>query len=88
MKDQRAIIQKDDICSMSESIPDGTLSKGSVIVYVWRQRDAEVIAEQLIADGISGGVVIYHGGMNADARARAQSKVRITLNNKFILFQF
>ena len=52
----------------------GKLAKGSVIVYVWRQRDTEVVAESLTAAGITGGVVIYHGGMDANARAKSQSK--------------
>lgn len=52
----------------------GKLSKGSVIVYVWRQKDTEVVAENLVAAGVSGGVVVYHGGMNANARAKSQSR--------------
>jgi ATP-dependent DNA helicase Q4 len=52
----------------------GKLARGSVIVYVWRQRDTEVVAESLTAAGIAGGVVIYHGGMDANARAKSQSK--------------
>jgi len=52
----------------------GRLSKGSVIVYVWRQRDTEVVAENLVAAGVSGGVVVYHGGMDANARAKSQSR--------------
>jgi hypothetical protein len=53
---------------------DGSLSKGNVIIYVWRKRDTEFIAENLIASGVSGGVVVYHGGMDASARSRAQSR--------------
>ena len=55
---------------------DGCLSTGSVIVYVWRQYDAEVVAENIQAGGVTGGVVVYHGGMNSEARSKAQSKVR------------
>jgi len=43
---------------------------------VWRQRDAEVVAENIQAGGVSGGVVVYHGGMDSTARAKAQSRVR------------
>lgn len=57
-------------------IQEGCLSKGSVIVYVWRQKDTEIISEQLNAAGVSGGVVCYHGGMDSNDRTRAQSKVR------------
>jgi superfamily II DNA helicase RecQ len=47
-----------------------------VIVYVWRQRDAEVVAENIKAsENILGGVVVYHGGMNTADREKAQSKV-------------
>jgi ATP-dependent DNA helicase Q4 len=46
---------------------EGCLSSGCVIVYVWRQRDAEVVAENIQAAGVSGGVVIYHGGMSGKA---------------------
>ena len=42
---------------------EGLLSVGSAIVYVWRKKDAEIITEQLVGSGISGGVVCYHGGM-------------------------
>ena len=65
----------EDECVANKPKLDGILSSGSVIVYVWRQRDAEVIAEQLLMDGVTGGVVFYHGGMDAGTRARAQSKV-------------
>jgi ATP-dependent DNA helicase Q4 len=54
---------------------DGCLATGSVIVYVWRQRDAEVVAENIRAAGISGGVAVYHGGMNSVDRNKAQSRV-------------
>lgn len=53
---------------------DGLLASGPVVVYVWRQRDTESVAERLVAHGVAGGVVSYHGGMCADARQRAQSK--------------
>ena len=53
---------------------EGSLAKGSVIVYVWRQRDAEVVAESIQASGVSGGVVHYHGGMDNGKRANAYSK--------------
>lgn len=52
----------------------GCLSSGSVIVYVWRQMDAEVIAEYISSAGVPGKVVIYHGGMDSGARAKAQSQ--------------
>jgi ATP-dependent DNA helicase Q4 len=55
---------------------DGCLATGNVIVYVWRQLDAQAVAENLQAAGIEGGIVIYHGGMDASARSKAQSKVR------------
>lgn len=54
---------------------DGCLSEGNVIVYVWRQMDAEIVAENIQARGIVGGVVVYHGGMDSGARVKAQSKV-------------
>lgn len=44
-------------------------------MYVWRQRDAEAVAENIVAAGVEGGVVFYHGGMNSEARSRSQSKV-------------
>lgn len=59
----------------------GCLAKGSVIVYVWRQRDTEVVAESIQASGVSGGVVCYHGGMDSGARSNAYSKVRMTLHS-------
>ena len=58
----------------SEAIPAGALSSGSIIVYVWRQKDAEIITEQLIGMNLSGGVVCYHGGMDANKRSKAQGK--------------
>jgi hypothetical protein len=56
------------------NIVDGCLSTGCVIVYTWRQHDAEVVAENLQAAKVIGGVVVYHGGMDAAAREKAQSK--------------
>jgi ATP-dependent DNA helicase Q4 len=52
----------------------GRLCKGSVIVYCWRQKDTEAIAEYLLASGVKGGVVVYHGGMDSSARAKSQNK--------------
>jgi hypothetical protein len=62
-------------------IEEGCLSKGSVIIYVWRQKDTEIVAEQLIGAGVGGGVVCYHGGMDANDRAKAQGKVCYMLRN-------
>lgn len=56
-------------------LEEGCLANGSVIIYVWRQRDTEIVAENLMASGIEGGVVLYHGGMDSGARAKSQSKV-------------
>ena len=67
--------EDDDRRAKKLPIEEGCLSKGSVIVYVWRQKDTEIVAEQLNGAGIRGGVVCYHGGMNAGDRSRAQSKV-------------
>ena len=69
--------RKDDDDRRAKNLPieEGCLAKGSVIVYVWRQRDTEIVAEQLNGAGIRGGVVCYHGGMDAGDRSRAQSKV-------------
>jgi len=67
----------------SACLDEGCLAHGSVIVYVWRQRDTEVVAENLMASGIEGGVVLYHGGMDSGARAKAQSKVH--RNNQCLL---
>lgn len=52
----------------------GCLARGSVIVYVWRQMDAEVIAEYIAAANVPGKVVVYHGGMDSGSRAKAQSQ--------------
>jgi hypothetical protein len=51
----------------------GLLKSGSVIVYVWRQMDAEAIAEYLTAASVPGKVVVYHGGMDGGSRAKSQS---------------
>jgi superfamily II helicase len=56
-------------------ISPGCLSSGSVIVYVWRQRDAEALAEHIIAAGVEGGVVFYHGGLEHGQREKAQGQV-------------
>ena len=63
------------------------LSSASAIVYVWRQRDAEAVAENIQAAGVSGGVVIYHGGMPSAARSRAQSKVESLVSVAFVPLQ-
>ena len=42
---------------------------------MWRQKDTEIVAEQLNGAGVLGGVVCYHGGMDSNSRSRAQSKV-------------
>ena len=54
---------------------DGALANGAVIVYVWRQRDTEVVAEYLNSADVSGGIVVYHGGMDTKARSKSQNKV-------------
>lgn len=65
--------------SVDSGFSEGCLTHGSVIVYVWRQRDAEVVAESIQASGVSGGVVFYHGGMDSGARSNAYSKVSTSL---------
>ena len=65
---------KDTTKTSEHAIEDGCLSTGSVIVYTWRQYDAEAVAEHIQAADIKGGVVVYHGGMDATSRAKAQSK--------------
>jgi ATP-dependent DNA helicase Q4 len=52
----------------------GSMATGSVIIYVWRKIDTEVLAENLTAAGVSGGIVVYHGGMDAHSRSRSQSR--------------
>lgn len=69
-------------------VEEGCLSKGSVIVYVWRQKDTEIVAEQLNGAGVSGGVVCYHGGMDSNDRARAQSSVSNLLCSIRIKIQY
>lgn len=66
---------RDETESKSGVFKDGILSTGSVIVYVWRQKDAEVVTEQIRAFGLDGGVVCYHGGMDANKRSKAQGHV-------------
>lgn len=53
-------------------------------MYVWRKKDAEVVTEQIQASGVAGGVVCYHGGMDASARSKAQGKVRILCMNRYL----
>ena len=79
--------QSNETKSTAPEVKDGCLSKGNVIIYVWRQMDAEAVAENIQASGIEGGVVVYHGGMDAGARSRAQSKVsKFTYLVKGLLF--
>lgn len=68
------ILTASDPKAKSNGEYDGVLSSGSVIVYVWRQKDTEAVAEYLNGSGIKGGVAIYHGGMDATARAKSQSR--------------
>jgi ATP-dependent DNA helicase Q4 len=68
------ILAKTDPKATANGEYDGVLSSGSVIVYVWRQKDTEAVAEYLNGSGIKGGVTIYHGGMDATARAKSQSR--------------
>lgn len=68
------ILTKTDPKARANGEYDGVLSSGSVIVYVWRQKDTEAVAEYLNSSGIKGGVAIYHGGMDATARAKSQSR--------------
>lgn len=53
----------------------GCLSSGSVIIYVWRKKDTEYIAEQLRTYGDLGKVVCYHAGMTTRERAVSQNLV-------------
>lgn len=56
----------------------GLLESGSLIVYVWRKRDAEVWMEFINGTpGVRGGAVCYHGGMDACQRQKAQAAVSI-----------
>ena len=61
-------------CNADQPIYEGCLVNDNVIVYVWRQRDAEVLAEGLNASGVEGGIVVYHAGMDSKARGVAQSR--------------
>ena len=80
------------------NIPDSCLCQGSVVIYVWRKRDAEALAEQIRAmQGIDGGVVFYHGGMDSKQRQKAQAMVRTSfydvhkssfISTKFIKLKF
>jgi ATP-binding cassette subfamily F protein 3 len=58
---------------------DGILSNGSVIIYVWRQKDADLISGQLKEFDVRGGIVCYHGGMDSNTRTKSQGKVRSTV---------
>lgn len=61
----------------------GLLESGSLIVYVWRKRDAEVWMELINGTpGVRGGAVCYHGGMDACQRQKAQTAV------SFIVFYY
>ena len=53
----------------------GCLSVGSIIIYVWRKKDAEYISEQLRGYEDLGKVVCYHAGMTASDRASSQNMV-------------
>ena len=53
-------------------------------MYVWRQRDTEVVAENLVSSGVKGGIVMYHGGMDASSRSKAQSKVGQNAENVYV----
>ena len=66
---------RDKTESNSGVFKDGILSTGSVIIYVWRQKDAEVVTEQIRAFDLEGGVVCYHGGMDANKRSKSQGHV-------------
>jgi superfamily II DNA helicase RecQ len=62
----------------------GCLSSGSVIIYVWRKKDAEYIFEQLSSYDDLGKVVCYHGGMSHSDRATSQNKVSPYLDDKCV----
>lgn len=64
----------------------GCLSSGSVIIYVWRKKDAEYISEQLRSYGDLGKVVCYHAGMSASDRASSQNMVSYPIDN--VLFGY
>jgi len=61
-------------CKRDSSDFVGSLSAGSVIIYVSRRKDTEIIAEQLCGAGIQGGVTCYHGGMDHESRTTSQRK--------------
>ncbi|KAI2509531.1 Type III restriction enzyme [Fragilaria crotonensis] len=74
---QRLLLKPSNKVSKGDSeqpIYDGCLVNDNVIVYVWRQRDADVLAEALNASGVEGGIVVYHAGMDSKARGIAQSR--------------
>jgi len=60
--------------SPANGLIPGSLSKGSVIVYVWKKFETEIVAEQLTQADIEGGIVFYHGGMEDGKRTASQSK--------------
>jgi ATP-dependent DNA helicase Q4 len=59
---------------VTSGLQHGCLERANVIVYVWRQRDAEVVAEYLKNSGVEGGITVYHAGLDSKARAVAQSR--------------
>jgi hypothetical protein len=62
-------LERANSCEKSFNL-DSCLSEGCVIVSVWRQRDAEIVVEnvQVASNQIYGGVVVYYGGMDANKR--------------------
>lgn len=54
-----------------------------MIVYVWRQMDAEAVAGNLQYSGISGGIVVYHAGMSSTDRRNSQQKVSVRVSGLF-----
>jgi len=76
------ILSPGKVAKTSTTAAKGCLAKGSVIVYVWRQKDAEAVAENIQASGVCGGVVVYHGGMDSADRGKAQSTVRLLILKK------
>lgn len=60
---------------LGQGFGPASLGTGSVIIYVWRKRDAESLAEYLAGSGVEGGIVFYHGGMSSRDREIAQGKV-------------
>ena len=51
---------KKDKSEISKTLPikEGCLSKGSVIIYIWQQKDTEIVAKQLNGAGICGALSI------------------------------